>query len=409
MRTFSFSQDSTGDDIKIYENSVITKINFDGLKRTKESYMQSELEEFLYQNADRSTLMQAKTKLPFSGLFSDIAVSYTPTSESEVSLDISVKEKISFLPVPFAMYTTSTGFMGGLVVMDMNAFGIKDMAMVGGFFSAKQVSGMVSYAKQPKRWRPGFSTALSVGKRSSEITDMDNRTVLEYDGFSVNASLSVNERIGTYNTVSLGGSFSYLDASKDSGYDSVHLESLTSGGVSLGWNISMSELNEFFTSKTSFGARAQFLFTNDSDYSHPRKFSMFASLQKPIAFFPRLRLCASLSGLYGIGNPISFVDGREAGSISILPGKFRTERIFGGQAGVEVAIVKAKFGVISLYAHYEAVTAQDFDDSYQFNQGFGGGGKLYLSKIAFPALSAGVSYNATTNTVQFAAAFGMSF
>ena len=143
MRTFSFSQDSAGDDIKIYENSVITKINFDGLKRTKESYMQSELEEFLYQNADRSTLMQAKTKLTFSGLFSDIAVSYTQTSESEVSLDISVKEKISFLPVPFAMYTTSTGFMGGLVVMDMNAFGIKDMAMVGGFFSAKQVSGML--------------------------------------------------------------------------------------------------------------------------------------------------------------------------------------------------------------------------------------------------------------------------
>ena len=407
--TAAFSQETENEKIQTYDSSVITKINFEGLKRTKESFIQSELEEFLNKNATAETVVQATTKLRFEGLFSEIRVSYKPTGENEVSMEVFVKEKISFLPVPFAMYTSSTGFMGGAVVMDMNAFGVKDMAMVGGFFSPNQISGMLSYTKQPKGWIPGFSTSLSVGKRDTEVTNMDNSTVLEYDSFSVHFSASVNEKIGKYHTVSLGGHFKYLNADKDNKYRSVLLESMTSGGFSVGWKVATAELNSFYTSYTNIGVNAAFTFSNNADFPVSKNFSLRATLQKPLNPLPRLRLCAAVSGHYGIDNPISAYSGREAGNVSILPGKFKTERIFGGQAGAEFAIVKAKFGVISLYANYEAVIAQDFDDSYKFNQGISGGGKLYLSKIAIPALAAGVSFNTTTNTVQFAAAFGMSF
>ncbi|MBQ3670073.1 MAG: hypothetical protein II921_01170, partial [Treponema sp.] len=323
LNFFIFSQDSEKDFAQIDGSAVITKISIDGLKRTKESFVQSMLEEFMHQNATEDTLTRAKTKLRLEGLFSEVNISYKPLESSEVSMEVSVKEKISFLPVPFAMYTTSTGFMGGAVVMDMNAFGIKDMAMVGGFFALNSATGMLAYTKNPRGWRPGFAVSLNIGKSPNEITDMDDRTVLEYDAFSVRASASISEKIGKHNTVSFGVNFKYLDADKDSGYDAVQLDSMTSGGFSLGWKVLFVEMNDFYTSNTSINASAGFNFSNNSDFPVTKSFSMTASLQKPLNPLPRLRLCAAVSGHYGIDNPISAYSGREAGNVSILPGKFK--------------------------------------------------------------------------------------
>lgn len=403
-----FSQDSDNE-TKLYENAVITHINFEGLKRTKESFMRSSLAEFINQKADRATLNQATLKLDLEGLFKDITVSYHPISANAVSMDVSVKEKFSFLPVPFVMYTSDTGVMGGAAVLDMNAFGVKDMVLASGAFSKNQIIGMFMYAKQPKGWTPGFLTMMDVGKRANELTDMSGETVLEYDSLTVEAEATITEKIGKYNAVSLGGSFTYLNADDDGGSGLARLDPMIAGGVSLDWSASTSEANEYFMSKTGIGANAEFLFTNDADFPAPKNFSFSALVQKPIAHVSRLRLCVSLAGLYGIKNPISSLSGREAGSVTILPSRFKTERIFGGQAGVELAMVRATFGVISLYANYEAVVAQDFSKSFCFNQGLGYGAKFYLSRMAFPALAVGVSYNATQNSVQCVAAFGMSF
>ncbi|MDE5614200.1 MAG: hypothetical protein K2I74_06080, partial [Treponemataceae bacterium] len=106
----------------------ITSVRFSGLKRTRESYMQKVLAQFVGADSDVLDLGEVETVLRSEGLFSEIAVSF---SEDGATIHVAVTEKWSFIPLPFCSYTND-GFMGGLILMDNNAFGQKNTLMVGG-------------------------------------------------------------------------------------------------------------------------------------------------------------------------------------------------------------------------------------------------------------------------------------
>ena len=387
--------------------TIIRQVQFTGLKKTKESFMQEEFRHFILQDATDDVLVRAETQLRMEGIFSEYTAVYTPTSNpDEVTLDITVKEKITFLPIPFAMYSNSTGFMAGAVVMDTNAFGIKNTIMGGGMFSPKMLVGMASYSKPPKGLVPGFSTFWQVGKRENEITNLESKTVHEYDSFSVGGTVGLNEKLGNYNSVSLKFGFDYINPDLD---EPNELEKLAAGSVALSWNVSKADFNEFFLSMRGleFGVKFGINNSSDDDKQFTKNFTYSGTFQKPI--IPRLRVCANVAGLFGIDNPLLLYAGRAAGKVNILPGSFSTERIFGETLGLEFALLKMSFGVVSVYANYELVTARDFDEDYKFNHGFDFGGRLYLSKIAFPAIAVGGCYNVSEKEWQFAGSVGISF
>ena len=78
-------------------------------------------------------------------------------------------------------------------------------------------------------------------------------------------------------------------------------------------------------------------------------------------------------------------------------------------ATVEGAVLRAKIMTLSLYASYQVIAAEDYDGTTAFCHGPGGGLKLYLQKINFPACSLGVYYNVPRGYVQFGASIGVSF
>ena len=69
-------------------------------------------------------LNEVETELQDIGLFDDIHAETRRTGETTASLDISVKEKWYYIPIPMIAYVDE--FMGGLFFMDMNAFGVND-------------------------------------------------------------------------------------------------------------------------------------------------------------------------------------------------------------------------------------------------------------------------------------------
>ena len=95
------------------KNLVVTKINFIGLKRTKDSYMQARVKDFKGKPIGETDIHELETQIQLIGLFDEIKVSTKQISDTEAEIDVSVKEKISFIPMPFAMYSNSTGFMFG--------------------------------------------------------------------------------------------------------------------------------------------------------------------------------------------------------------------------------------------------------------------------------------------------------
>ena len=399
---------------QIDSSLIVSKINFIGLKKTRNSYIQSKVSKFTGKSIAETDIHALETAIQLEDLFDDIQISTEQTSETEAQVTVFVKEKITFVPLPFAMYSSS-GFVAGGLVMDTNAFGQKDMFMLGGFFSNTSKTAMASFTKQSKtKGVPTISLFVIGSKSSPEWENLDDDIILKYDAFSFNANLKLSEKLSEHFSFSNGYGFKYLSTDDASGYAGFSPESITAGSVFIGLDYSKSDWNGVFMSTNSVSILAEVGFTNsdDKDYRFPLRFSFAVGEQHPI-FTKRLRMYQHYSGFYGRKNHLSDFRGRGDGSVLILPGDFATEKIIGGNAGLEVAIAKFNWGMISLYSDYQVVFTQDFDifdeGDYEFHHGPNGGAKIYLAKIAFPALAMGVSYNVRKNYWQFAAAMGMSF
>lgn len=401
------SNNSEGDKIKsqVSKNLTVTKINFLGLKKTKDFYIQSKVKKFLNTSVEDFDLHGLETTLQLENLFDNIEISMKEISSGEASVEISVKEKITFIPLPFAMYSDS-GFMGGLMVMDTNAFGVKDMFVFGGLYSKSQILGMAMFSKPPKaNGIPGFTVSVSSSKNTNTLVNLEKDDVLEYDALSFSSSLAITERIGEFNQISLGGFFKSISTDQVDDYPKI--DSLNSAGISASYGISKSDWNGWFMSNVGAGVSAGMsLYSSKSDYKYAKTLSANFQFQHPI--IDRMRFYSAASAFYGKDQHISSYSGGGAGAVTILPGDFRTQEIAGANAGIELALVKGKIGTLSVYGDYQVVSAQDFDDEFCFMHGPNGGIRVYLAKIAFPALALGLSYNITKHYTQFAAAFGIS-
>ncbi|MBP3772940.1 MAG: hypothetical protein J6I53_09680 [Treponema sp.] len=397
------------------QDLTITKINFDGLKKTRDSYIQSKVSKFIGLPLTDENMHDLETAVQLEGLFDDIHISTEQIGDTDAEINISVKEKITFIPLPFAM-ASSSGYMAGAVVMDTNAFGRKDNFMIGGFFSNSSMTGMASFSKPAKpNGVPGFSVFVSGGKSHPELVDIEEETILKYKSLGFSASFSIFEKLGENFTISNGYSYRYLSTESVEEYPSFPEEKLHIGSVSLGLGYSRSDWNGVFMSTNSASISAEVGLTNseDDEYRHPLGASFAIGEQHPV-FTPRLRIYQKISGYYGKKNHISAYMSQSAASVNILPGSFVTERIIGGNAGLEIAVAKFSWAMLSIYGDYQLVytkknTLLEDDDEYEFMHGPNGGVRFYLSKIAFPALSMGLAYNVTKNYWQFAAAMGMSF
>lgn len=398
------------------KNLTVSKINFIGLKRTKDSYMQARVKEFKGKTLGETDIHELETQIQLIGLFEEINVSTQQISDTEAEINVSVKEKISFIPMPFAMYSNSTGFMFGGVVFDANVFGRQHMLMTGAFFSENSKSGIVAFQKPSMGGGiPGVSIFAQVAGSVPKVVNAENKTVLRYDAFSFGTGVSLSEKLNDDLTFKNGYTFRYFSADDHSDYAGLSPESIKYGSISLGLEYSDSDWNGVFMSSNSVSLSSVFALTDssDSDQRFPMTFSFSIGEEHPI-FTPKLRMYQKISGSYGINNLIYSFANREDGAVTILSGNFLTEKIIGANAGLEYAVAKFSWGLLSIYSDYQVVYTQDFksidsDGDYEFMHGPNGGVRIYLAKIAFPAVAAGLSYNVTKNYWQFAASVGMHF
>ncbi len=412
----AWAQDSVDNEAgNLNQNLVVSKINFTGLNRTKDSYIQSRVKDFVGNSLADTDIHDLETKLQLEGLFDNIKISAEQISDTEAQLNVSVKEKITFIPMPFAMYSNS-GFMAGGVVLDSNAFGKKYMVMAGAFFSATSKSGILAFQKPSSgRGIPGISTFANFSNTTPKVKNLDDDVVLRYDSIAFGCGISLSEKIIDGLTFKNGYTFRLFDSKDYSGYSGMSPESIKYGSISLGLDYSKSDWNGFFLSTKSVSLSSVFGLTDssDSDYRFPMTFAFGIGVEHPI-FTPKLRMYQKISGSYGIKNHIMSYAKRDDASVTILPSSFVTDRIVGGNAGLEFAVAKLNWGMIAVYSDYQVVYAKDLsprssEDNYEFMHGPNGGVRFYLAKIAFPAIAVGVSYNVPKEYWQFAASVGMSF
>jgi len=386
---------------------ILKQINFSGNKRTRSFYLRSRLKKYLNRPVCEIDMQEFEGVLQEEGLFETIQIDVNNISDSEAQFTVTVKEKISFIPLPFIMYTDSS-FTGGFVVMDMNVLGIHDMGVAGGIYNTDFLMALASYVHNPKiSGFPGFSIFGSFSKDENEYDSSDGVTFQTYHGSTLNLSFSLIEKRGENNTFSAGIGYSYLYNKDFKEGDDPKFATTSIFSPKVAYSYSATNWNGVFLNTTSAEIKGQFNFREQNNKSFKVEFGF--SEQFPVT--DSLRLTGGFSGAYGRWNHISQQFGKGNGLSSILPLYYKTEEIYGGNLGMEWAALKTKVGLFSLYSYFEAAcTYDDYfkTDDYVWVYGPNFGTKLYLSKIAFPAMALGLSYNIPQNKWYYAMALGVS-
>lgn len=375
---------------------TINSIRFEGLKKTKEEFMQDRLKEFIGKDSEEINLNQVETLLQAEGLFSEIDVSVEGPE-----LIVKVEEKITFIPLPFAMYSSDSGFMGGFMLLNMNVFGTKRMLVTGGIFSASEQTGMLIFSKPAGDIQhPGYSVYSSLGHYEGKATDFDDNSYIDAELFSARAKFSVIENLNKYISFSTGVSYWFHNFFNDDISD--NHEILVSSRI----EINHVNWNGYYliTNGASISAEVGYT-TSDSEMVEGISFKGMAQY----AFVPMVRGILTCAGELQSGKIVLNKAAASDVLSTIMFTEFKTDQIFGSGLTLEEALCKTKFGTVSLFETYEFDMAKDiFDDSFVYCHGPGAGVKLYIKQLAFPAMNIGLSYNVTQNDWKFVASFGMS-
>lgn len=382
----------------------ITEIRIEGLKKTRGSYMQTVLKKYTHIPIDKLDLHAVETTLQAEGIFESVEVELI--SGENPLLHITVKEKLSFIPLPFGASSNGSA-MGGLIVLDTNAFGVKDMYMVGGIFSKNSLMGMTNFSKPSiARTKPGFTVGGSASKNTATFTDLAEDDVLVYDAVGCNVHAAITDRVSEHSQASLGIAYSQSaveNAESKNGYTTT-ADSYKAIAFTASWGMAMQDWNGWFMSNKNISLSGNLRVYDDETVSPSTAARLV--IEQPL-LSPRLRFTSQVSGAYWRKDHISQLGDGGAVGVSILPDDFHSSKLAGSYAGFEYAFAKARWAMFSVYANYQAALCEDADAAMRFTHGPASGARMYLTKIAFPALAFGFSYNVPLKMPKYSVAFGV--
>lgn len=398
---FSQEEDVLAED-NVQQNLLISTFNIEGLKRTKRHYMDKLLSGFLQKPASEETLKAIETKLQAENLFDQIKVSAKKLDEERAEVDISFKEKWSVLPLPIGYYTGDS-FAAGLFLMDMNTFGLHCSTILGGLYSTNGIMAAGVFQKPPvRKGEIGFAFAGNVSKNKREFANSRNYKVFEYESFYAGGRGKILLKPSDLTQASFGVGYSFFNP-----IDSPQVQRRNQWSVDASWGISTTSWNGFFLNVNSFNVGGELLFSDVSEQVFAQTVSVSGEVQR--ALFDRLRLVTGARGFFSNNLLKTNYVGRGNSAVTLLPTYFMTDQICGLFTGFEAAVVKAKFGVLSIYGLYEVAVARELNNSIYACSGPEMGLRVYLAKLAFPAFSMGASYNINENRFQYSFSGGASF
>lgn len=377
---------------------TITEVEYKGLWRTKESYIKKQTGELTGKNFSELDTEELKEKILVGGQFSECEINYIETDEEAGLLEITLKEKLSIIPLPLFSWS-DVGFTGGIILMDTNAFGMGNTFMTGGIFSKESVNTMVSYQKNAESLtKPGFLLYGGYAKSDYEVTSLDNEDLYSINAHRIVAKTGMS--FATGENFSFGANFCFYDIiSCQKDYDSSFEFDFAPFA-----EYSSSKLSGWFISKDQVGLEAEAGISSDGDFVY------FANVRavKNLRLTDRIRTLFRIFGAVENNKAIMNQLKRDDIFCSIIPAHFYSEKMAGSDLGIEIGIAKCKFVMCSMFTSFQGALIEDYDESAEFVYGPTGGLRLYLPQVNLPAMSIEAAYNIPKNYMQFVLSLGIS-
>lgn len=382
---------------------AISEFKINGLKRTREFIIQNDLKAFKGQPATEENLKKIDDLLHLENLFSEIAVSYSDRSDGNKDVNITVKEKMYLLAAPVGGYSGDDGWMGGLYVVDTNAFGIKDAIVAGAMFSRYSQALSGAYRHRPKGYIPGFGISADFDRNTRKRYRNKDGDIISKSSHKIGGvSLAVTEQLTDFLSVEGNAGIKFMDVDMDWG---MYVDDSTRYSLGASVALEKNSWNGCFTINRSLSVSQKSYFVSGGHNSQ----AIYANLVFEYPLCECVKLSYRASGFCGQDMYLSEMVGNSAGSVKLYESEFVTSRIFGNTLEIEAAILRMKLGMLSVYGDYQFAVAEDFDEDDEFVQGVGGGIKIYIAQIAVPAIGIGGLWNITDRRFIFNLSLGMSF
>jgi outer membrane protein assembly factor BamA len=370
---------------------VLKEINIQGLTKTRESTVLSLTGLQIGQEINEDSLDQIRQNLLEPGIFrSTMDISLTDEGDGTGSVNLVLEDRWTFIPLPVG-FVSSDSWMAGAVLIESNLLGLNQTVVAGAFAAPDKVFGFSAW-NNPRFL--GSPYRLSLGGNfffgDKEYVGADGETVLaglNGQEVSLSAGLGRSYAGGFSWRADSGGQ--YL-ASRDGFGALVHVaedgQFFWKSAVGISWeNIRYTGL---FTQGPSLRTEVEYL----KDTAGPDSQIKLSGRATSNFLLPRdiLLRFAGTEAYSPDLLPVSPLEtGGMEGSRAYSSGDLAARSYLNGAATLEIPLYRPGWGSLTLPVFYEGgLVNSAFDQETVRYHGPGFGLRIYLDKVAIPALGA---------------------
>jgi hypothetical protein len=385
----------------------ITAISVLGLKRTKPHVAEQYVKKFLGRDAAALDFNEVEGAVLETGILEPVSVSLADDPEGGGQLlKIEVREKWSIIPLPLFFAGSGGDLGGGVFFMDANAFGLNDKLVLGGLYRTSGWMVMGMYVNTPDRdHRPGWSVGGSYAQEDKTDVDQEETDIRRFSQESIGAFAGIDYPVGEYFIPSLR--MSYEGRLLRHNDDPLRAPGEDAHTIRLSPELALQRTVWDGYLSAQQNARLAYIYTIGIDYPSSHALAFQGVYERSLV--PGFKLGLKTGVRYDPDAEPLFESPPSEAQVDILPRDFVARNYAGASFDIEKYIYKFSFGTLSLLASYQGVWSQGPILGHRFDHGVAGSLRFYLSKLAFPALGVGASYNVEAKFFQMNLNVGMSF
>ncbi|MDR1931946.1 MAG: hypothetical protein LBQ57_03880 [Spirochaetales bacterium] len=385
---------------------LVTEISISGLERTRDHVARYHLKKFIGREAAGLDFDEVKAAVLDTGMLEPLSVELEakPGGEGYI-LKVTVEEKWAIIPLPMFNYSSDSLTAGGIIV-DTNAFGLGDTFAIGGTYMTEGWNVLALYEHKPSQdYVPGWEFGGLYSREERRDTNQKDEDIRRFKLDAIIASFGLSYALSDNLTASIAFLFQQ-GTLLDSGDPLLApADDARAMGLSPALSWEESSWDGYLLSRRN--ATLKYDWTAGIDFPSFYAVSLEAIYEKSL--IPGFRLNLQSGIVYSPNATVFFEKDPSAALVDILPDTFAARSYAGLSLGLEKYLYRFSWGTLSLLTAYQAVWSEGSILGEELDQGAAGFLRLYLSKIALPALGIGMAYNVSSGYRRMVISLGISF
>ncbi len=391
-----------------FSGAPVTNLEIDGLKKTKSSSLYSLILIEEGKPLRKSDVEETRQNLKETELFQKIAFFYGPADKG-YRVRIELKEKASFVPIPF--FAASDGsYSFGIGVFNANLFGLRKQLVTTAMVADGNPSGTIGYidptlADSNLVW----TLFVSGGPSSREHAYPDGRTYRRFMGTDARISTRFGFRSKAHIQPSIGFVYEHTTVDDDWNDSVAPPDSSSLVAPRVGLTFRYARLIDYFYRGFVADFDYAYAFLTDSSYDGEGGEGSFAEGRVMLNTEPFAKQRLAFSAVGGISRfPTPSLRELSGPGFRVLPfGRAVGRRYAAGSAAYEFPFAEPDWGVLTLSGFFDGGVYEPLEDEWDSFYGPGAGFRLYLKKIVIPAVGIDLAVDLPTETLQASVVIGM--